>query len=98
MLSPPASQCWKIAFTIQPKMRRENANKCLKGDKYELLISNAFKFFLMTEDDLKFGVRSLQWLLYRARSFVSGVKRSYKASEKAQAFAKATRAEKHSSK
>ena len=52
----------------------------------------------MTEDDLKFGIRSLQWLLYRARSFVSGVKRSYKASEEVQAFAKATRAEKHPSK
>ena len=98
MLSPPASQHWKIAFTIQSKLRQENANKCLKGDKYELLVSNALNFFLMTEDDLKFGIRSLQWLLYRARSFVSGVKRSYKASEEAQAFAKATRAEKHPSK
>ena len=47
----------------------------------------------MTEDDLKFGIRYLQWLLYRARSFVSRVKRSYKASEEVQAFAKATRAE-----
>ena len=52
----------------------------------------------MTEEDLKFGIMYLQWLLYRARSFVSGVKRSYKASEEVQAFAKATRAEKHSSK
>ena len=49
----------------------------------------------MTEDDLKFGIRSLLWFLYRARSFVSGAKRSYKASEEAQAFAKATRAENH---
>ena len=98
MLSPPASQRWKIAFTIQSKLRRENANKCLKGDKYELLVSNALNFFLMTEDDLKFGIRSLQWLLYRVRSFVSGVKRSYKASEEVQAFVKATRAERHPSK
>ena len=52
----------------------------------------------MAEDDLKFEIRSLQWLFYRARSFVSGVKRSYKASEEAQAFAKATSAEKHPSK
>ena len=52
----------------------------------------------MTEDDLKFGIRYLQWLLYRARSFVSGVKRFYKAPEEVQAFAKATRAEKHPSK
>ena len=52
----------------------------------------------MTEDGLKFGIRSLQWLLYRARSFVSGVKRSYKASEEVQAFAKGTRAKKHPSK
>ena len=52
----------------------------------------------MTKKDLKFGIRYLQLLLYRARSFVSGVKRSYKASEEAQAFAKATGAEKHPSK
>ena len=52
----------------------------------------------MTEDNLKFGIRYLQWLLYRARLFVSGVKRTYKASEEVQAFAKATRAEKDPSK
>ena len=98
MLSLPASQCWKIAFTIQSKLRRENANKCLKGDKYELLVSHALNFFLMTEDDLKFGIRSLQWLLSRARSFVSGVKRSYKASEEVKAFAKATSAQRSPSK
>ena len=85
-------------FIIQSKLRRENANKCSKGDKYELLVSNALNFFLMTEDDLKFGIRSLQWLLYRVRLFVSGVKRSYKASEEAQTFAKATCAETHPSK
>ena len=95
MLSPPASQRWKITFTIQSKLRPENTNERLKGDKYELLVSNALKFFLMTEDDLKFGIRSPQWLLYSARSFVSGVKRSYKASEEVQGFAKATRAENH---
>ena len=61
------------------QMRRENVNKCLKRDKYELLVSNALNFFLMTEDDLKFGTRYLQWLLYRAISFFSGVKRSSKA-------------------
>ena len=87
MLSLPASQCWKIAFTIQSKLRRENANKCLKGDKYELLVSNAL-IFLMTEDDLKFGIIYRQWLLYRARSFVSRVKRSYKASEEARPLRK----------
>ena len=44
----------------------------------------------MTEDYLKFGIRYLQWLLYRARLFIFHVKRSYKASEEVQAFAKAT--------
>ena len=34
------------------------------------MVPNALNFFLMTEDDLKFGIRYLQWLLYRARSFV----------------------------
>ena len=86
MLSPPASQCWKIAFTIQSKLRRENANKCLKGNKSELLVSNVLNFFLMTEGDLKFRIRYLQWLLYRARSFVCCVKSSYKASKEVQAF------------
>ena len=52
----------------------------------------------MTEDDLKFGITSLQWLLYRERSFVCGIKRSYKAFEDVQAFAKATRAKKLPSK
>ena len=70
----------------------------MKGDKYELLVSNALNLFLMTEVDLKFGIRYLQWLLYRARSFVFPVKRSYKASEEVQAFVKATRAERHPSK
>ena len=53
---------------------------------------------LMTEDDLKFGIRYLQWLLYRARLFVSHVKRSYKASEEVQAFVKAIGAQRHPSK
>ena len=35
----------------------------------------------MTEKDLKLGIRYLQWLLYRAESFVYHVKRSYKTSE-----------------
>ena len=43
----------------------------------------------MIEDDLKFGILYLQWLLYRVRLFVSHVKRSYKVSEEVQAFAKA---------
>ena len=47
----------------------------------------------MIEDDLKFGIMYLQ-LWYRVRSFVSHVKRSHKASEDIQAFAKATGAQK----
>ena len=77
MLSSAALQRWKITRTIQSKLRRENASKRLKGDKYELLVPNALNFFLMSENDLKFGIRYLQWLLYRVRSFVSRVKRSY---------------------
>ena len=94
MVSPPTLQRWKITWTTQYKLRRENADKCLKGDKYELWVPNALNFFLMAEDDLKFGIRYLQWLLYRAWSFVSHVKRFYKV----QAFAIARGAQRHASK
>ena len=67
----------------------------MKGDKYELLVPNALNVFLMTEDDLKFGIRYLQWLLYKVRSFFPRVKRSYKASEEVQAFAKAIGAQRN---
>ena len=78
MLSPLASKRWKITRTIQSKLRRESANKCLASEKHELLVPNALNFFVVTEEDLKFGIRYLKWLLHGERLFVSHVKRSYK--------------------
>ena len=80
------------------KERLPGACDSSKGDKYELLVPKVLSFFLVTEEDSKFGIRYLQWLLYRMRAFVSCVKRSYKASEEVQAFVKATGAQRHPSK
>ena len=44
-------------------------------DRWEvwIIVSQCIKFFLMIDEDLKFGIRYLQWLLYRARSFLSKI-------------------------
>ena len=71
---------WGITHTIQPKLRQENVNKYLIGEKCELLLLSALSFFSKREKYLELGIRYLHWL-YRARSFVSHAKRSSKASE-----------------
>lgn len=80
MLSLPVLQHCGITRTIQPKLRPENVNKRLTGEKCELLLPSAFVFFKIREKYMELRIKYLQWL-YRARSFVSHAKRSSKASE-----------------
>ena len=61
---------------IQTEARE--CNKHLTGEKYELLLPNALNTSFMTEKDLKFRIKYLEYLLYRDRLFVFHVKRSYK--------------------
>ena len=69
-----------ITRTIQPKLRPENVNKRLTGEKCELLLPNALVFFKIREKYLELGIKYLRWF-YRARSFVSHAKRSSKVSK-----------------
>ena len=45
ILPPPPSHRWRITGTVQPKLRRENANKRWINGKYESLLLNALIFF-----------------------------------------------------
>ena len=68
-------------------MRQENDRR-LTEEKYELSLPIAFIFFLMTKKDLMFRIRYRQLLFYRARAFISHIKSPHKGSEELQTLQK----------